>query len=339
MTELIDLFRSFINRQGLPLRTFLVGGAVRDLLLGIETKDADIALDGDSLATAEAFSREAGATFVLLDREWRTGRVVRGKEQIDISPLRGGSIEADLSERDLTINAMAIPLSKTTQGAIIDPFGGRRDLEDRLIRMVSEKNLRKDPLRVLRVYRFSATLSFSIEAETRAAAIRCSPLIASVARERIAEEMRHIFRTSPSAPTVQRLIEDRILHSVLPEMKDLGEASWLLYKEAEALLENPEELLGTLDKEIVRYKGDIQRLTCFRISLLPADRATAGMLCRGMKLSGRETTLIQKMVSLRERLTALYPYRERGIENPETIDFLQAAEEDLLGLTIFFSAF
>lgn len=158
------------RRAGGPALTdaaYLVGGAVRDALLGKEPTDLDW-LVHDPAHSARSFAALSGGAVFELDAERRHWRVVGpGGKVHDFVPLRdgAGSVEADLRLRDLTVNAMAL----TSRGALIDPTGGERDLRRKLVRMTSVACLRADPIRPLRVVRFAATLAFDVEGETRAA--------------------------------------------------------------------------------------------------------------------------------------------------------------------------
>src|SRR3954469_25951250 len=135
---------------------WVVGGAVRDRLLGRDTADVDLVIDGDPSAAAPAIGPAAArgpATFPLSDAfgAWRVVAAAHAW-QVDITPLRGGSLEADLGLRDFTVNAMAEPLAG---GELVDPTGGAADLERRTLRAVAESAFADDPLRTLRVARFA----------------------------------------------------------------------------------------------------------------------------------------------------------------------------------------
>jgi tRNA nucleotidyltransferase/poly(A) polymerase len=149
----------------LPERTYLVGGCVRDLILGNDPSDFDLVTFGESMALARKLAQHLGGTAFFMDQERQVARVAlkQGELTIDVSPPRGLDIVSDLSERDITINAMAL---NPVDGTLIDPLGGQMDLQERLIRLIAEKNLRDDPLRGLRCLRFSLQLGFSLDAAT-----------------------------------------------------------------------------------------------------------------------------------------------------------------------------
>jgi hypothetical protein len=178
-------------------QAWIVGGAVRDLLLGRPLLDLDIACPSPRDAATRFARAYGGAAFPLSDRHgaWR---VARGEETVDFTPLPDG-IDADLATRDFTINAMAMPL----QGEeVVDPHGGRADLEAGIVRAVSASVFRDDPLRLLRAVRFEDELGFRMDEETETLARREAGLVTSPAGERILAELRRL-----SAAGYRRLAE------------------------------------------------------------------------------------------------------------------------------------
>jgi poly(A) polymerase len=139
-------------------RAWLVGGAIRDRVLGRSTVDLDVMVDGDPAEAANAVANAAGrAACFALSEDFGAWRVVARDSswQLDVEPLRGGSVEADLGLRDFTVNAIAEPIEG---GAPIDPLGGLADLAARRLRMVGPGAFADDPLRVLRLVRVAAEL-------------------------------------------------------------------------------------------------------------------------------------------------------------------------------------
>jgi len=278
MHALLKLFTDFSEKHGLIDSAFIVGGVVRDILLGNEIKDIDIAIKGDSLTIAKKFAEEISGSFVLLDAEFQTARIVKDGCFLDISAMRGNSIHDDLSERDITINAMAIPLSLQPSAlspqslSLIDPYGGRDDLSNKTVRMVSEENLIKDPLRILRIYRFSAELDFFIEADTLDASGRLSPLITSIAAERITEELRHILRLDDSYAVIKTMSNKGILQHIFPELKEKesGVSSLAAGRFVE-LYENVEDILNNYPHFML---PDLRKI-CLKLSALFSDADTA----------------------------------------------------------------
>ena len=128
MHLLLDLFKEFALKKGIAGNTYIVGGAVRDMLSGFETKDIDLVVPGDALEISKEFAQVSGGSFVLLDSKFAIARVVKESVFLDISGMKGRSITADLSGRDITINAMAQPLCEwQSRVHVIDPFGGQEE--------------------------------------------------------------------------------------------------------------------------------------------------------------------------------------------------------------------
>jgi tRNA nucleotidyltransferase/poly(A) polymerase len=164
---------------------YVVGGAVRDELLGRPVIDVDIASPHPE-AAARAYGKAAGgAVFPLSERHgaWRVA--LPDGRTVDFTPLQGG-IEADLATRDFTINAIAQPLGG---GEAVDPFGGREDLERRVLRGVSASIFRDDPLRLLRAVRLEDELDFRLDEETARLVREEAALVDRPAGERIVAEL------------------------------------------------------------------------------------------------------------------------------------------------------
>jgi poly(A) polymerase len=219
----------FLAKEGIP--SYLVGGFVRDVLVGRDTADVDIAVDDDALETARRAAGALEGRYVQLDSENGIGRVVLSNDNashdihtlyIDFSTLRG-NIENDLSQRDFTVNAMAIKLDKSLDNgfdsdSIIDPFGGREDLQQELIRAVDEGIFRADAVRLLRATRIAAELDFSIDSETESLIARDCQLIAGIAGERIREELMRILVLPGAGSRLAYLDSLGILTTVIPEL-------------------------------------------------------------------------------------------------------------------------
>jgi putative nucleotidyltransferase with HDIG domain len=201
--------------------TYLVGGAIRDLLRGAQPVDLDIVVAGDAHQVAENLAAALGGHLFALDEARGQFRIVLDEgdvQEIDLSPL-AGMIEDDLARRDFTVNAMAAPITpEGTLGEVIDPFGGSNDLTSKLLHAVSEQALVEDPLRLLRAVRFAVELDFEIEPDTAAALKRLAPCIHEAAAERQQAELMRIFAT-PRASMGMRLLDSLdLLAELLPEV-------------------------------------------------------------------------------------------------------------------------
>ncbi len=218
----------FLTEQG--IQSYLIGGFVRDLLLGRDTADIDIAVAADALEIAPKVAAALGGRYVLLDEANRIGRVVlvnqedasaRGKWELDFSTLKG-SIEKDLAQRDFTIDAMAIDLEEIIHhpqpSMLIDPFKGWDDLHRGVLRAVTETAFPSDPVRLLRAVRLAAELDFSVDTETETLIRRYCHLITGVAGERVREELLLLLAMPQAGQFLAYLDELGLLTAVIPEL-------------------------------------------------------------------------------------------------------------------------
>jgi poly(A) polymerase len=211
-----------VARTALPdRRAWLVGGAVRDRLLGRDTIDLDVVVEGDPAAAARAVAASAGrAVCFALSEQFGSGRVLArdGSWQLDIEPLRGAAIEQDLALRDFTVNAIAEPLAG---GAPIDPLGGVGDLEHRRLRMAGPGAFAADPLRVLRLVRLAVELELEADLETIRAARAHAHGLAGVSPERVFIELRRILAAARARSGLEMMGELGASAIVLPELEAL----------------------------------------------------------------------------------------------------------------------
>ena len=223
--SLLATVNNLLDLQG--IKSYLVGGFVRDVLLGRDTADIDIAVAADALEIAPRLAEALGGKFVRLDEANKVGRVVvKDKKapsgdhwQLDFSTFEG-DIEQDLSRRDFTIDAMAVDLSELSQDDIplIDPFNGRDDLKDRIIRVVSGTAFSSDAARLLRAVRLAAELDFTLDGQTETLLKRHSHLIAGVSGERVREELLRLLAVPDSGRFLLYLDELGLLTAIFPEM-------------------------------------------------------------------------------------------------------------------------
>jgi len=200
---------------------YLVGGCVRDLLLGRPPADYDVAVQGDPRAYAQKLAAAAGGRIVEIGKPaFRLWRVVAPGGIIDVSAAAGASIAVDLRHRDFTINALALDI---TTGAIIDVTGGRQDLAAETIRMVNAAAFRNDPVRLIRAFRLQARFGFSIEPGTLAVIGRDADRITRPAGERVREEFFKMLGADRSAPALQGMARTGLLTALFPGLKRAGE--------------------------------------------------------------------------------------------------------------------
>jgi len=201
---------------------WLVGGAPRDRALGRDTLDLDIVVDSCARDAARAIARAAGgAACFELSEEFSGWRVVARERtwQVDVQPLRGGSLAADLALRDFTIGAIAEPLAGGER--VYDPLGGLVDLAARRLRMASPRAFADDPLRVLRLVRLALDLDFQIDPDTAAAARAAAPELRRVSGERVFMELRRIVASPRALDGLQLMDSLGITAAVLGELDAL----------------------------------------------------------------------------------------------------------------------
>ena len=200
---------------------YLVGGMVRDFFLGKKSKDRDIAIKGAE-NFAKNLAKKHEATFIILDSENKVYRVIlKDKENyLDISELRGKHIEDDLLQRDFTINSIAYDLKEEK---FIDITDGIKDIRAKRIKAISETNFIDDPLRILRAFRFMATLGFKANKELEQILIKNKNLIAKPAGERIQDEIMKLFGGigNNTSETLLKMLDLGILEQVFPCVKDI----------------------------------------------------------------------------------------------------------------------
>ncbi len=198
---------------------YLVGGCVRDLLLGRQTNDFDLAVKGDAESFALGMASAAGRRAVAMGQgDKRVYRIAAGYESYDISGIKGPDIVSDLLSRDFTVNAMAV---NTANRELIDPSGGRTDLKERLLRMVCPEAFDSDPLRLLRAFRIAGSLEFRLDAETLEAISRRSGKIVQTPGERIREEWLRMLKNRHSAKMIDLAERTGLLGSMFPEINSL----------------------------------------------------------------------------------------------------------------------
>ncbi|HUV77997.1 MAG TPA: HD domain-containing protein [Desulfobacterales bacterium] len=199
--------------------TYIVGGTIRDLLLHRTPTDYDIAVTGDPENFAEKMAERTKGHVIKLGKPGQTTiRVASGDKIFDITSLSGASIEDDLKKRDFTINAMAYHVYSEE---VIDCLGGLQDLADKKVRMVSRKIFIKDPVRLIRAYRISAHLNFTIESQTASTIKADAELIHNSAGERIRVELFSMLDTSKSYDYLSQMDNSGLLAEILPDLAPL----------------------------------------------------------------------------------------------------------------------
>ncbi|KAB3531817.1 HDIG domain-containing metalloprotein [Alkaliphilus serpentinus] len=232
---MINIYDILVNAKNtLSLRAYIVGGSLRDILIGKNVKDYDLVVDKNPRGYAEAIATELKGRFIILDEEQETFRVILdSKEFIDISRMKGKSIIDDLKHRDFTINAMAydvdnsIPIIKEK---ILDPYNGMKDLDRKLIKHLTEETFEADPIRMLRAVRFMAALDFSLDEDTIQQITKNASSIKRVSGERVSYELFEILKSNKSYYYLSYMDKElKLLDKIFPdieEMKKVGECKY-----------------------------------------------------------------------------------------------------------------
>lgn len=224
-----------VDRVGAP--AYVVGGFVRDKIMKRDSVDIDVVVVGDGILVAEEFAtivgkgaqvsvfRNFGTAMVnyLDEKNWQVEFVGARKESYQEDSrkpeVQAGSLEDDQLRRDFTINALAIGLNRDNYGVLIDPFGGLKDIEDKIIRTPTEPDITfsDDPLRMMRAIRFASQLDFQIEKETYSAITRNAHRISIVSKERISDELNKIVLSPVPSKGFKQLDETGLLKLIFPQ--------------------------------------------------------------------------------------------------------------------------
>lgn len=220
------------------VETYVVGGYVRDLIIGRPSKDIDFTCVGSGIQLAQAVAKtfevhvplsvfkNFGTAMLKLD-DWELEFVGARKEsyrQESRKPLvEDGSLQEDLERRDFTINAMAISLNSDNYGELIDPFDGIKDLKSKQLKTPLQPGITfsDDPLRMMRGVRFAAQLNFDIESETFFALSTNASRLQIISAERIIDELNKIIQTPKPSYGFKLLFASKLLHEFFPEMVEL----------------------------------------------------------------------------------------------------------------------
>lgn len=309
---------------------YLVGGSVRDYLMGRHPADLDLAVSTDALGYADTLARKIKGRLVLLGKErFSLYRIVKGPVTIDVAPLKGNDIASDIEDRDFTINGLACHLK---DGQIIDHVGGIDDLNKKRIRMISHRIFEADPVRLLRAHRMASCLGLHFTADTKRAIAKHALRIRSAAGERIWPELRLILGHRQSHEQILEMAECGTLEAVLPEMDKLRTCSqdqrhqvdvWQhtlrAYHAVEALLKRPDEILPPAGQRfVISIPAEFKVLLKLAILLhdigKPACRmqdasgrthfyghaacggTLARRICRRLRISSRHSQWIEQLV-------------------------------------------
>jgi poly(A) polymerase len=264
-------------------RAWIVGGTIRDELLGRPVKDVDIALEGDPQPAARQLAAAVRGPVFSLSEAFGAWRVIdrRAGVTYDLSPLQGETIEADLVQRDFSVNALARPVVGAADD-LLDPTGGRRDLEQRVLRVLGPAAYASDPLRPLRLPRLAAELGFAPDAETERLTRAAAPRVTAAAPERIFAELKRLLIAPGVLDGVALADRLGLLGAVLPELSGLHDVEQSHYHHLDVYDHTVEVLACAIEVEqdLERYFGELAPRLRAELDQPLADELTRGQALR-----------------------------------------------------------
>ncbi len=252
-------------------KLYLVGGAVRDVLLQKQGKDFDLVCDLDTRKIARIFADKQHGAFYMLDPERNTSRVILTTPAgtrvfYDFARMHGDDITRDLEARDFTINAMALDLENPER--LIDPLGGAADLKDRVLRICSESSFNDDPVRVIRAVRYAVDLDLAMTPATLQALKIAVPLVRRVSAERNRDEFFKVLETGRPDIGLQLLYRLKILEQLeiadAPELLDGSQSC----KALETLFEELEGIGVRETTQALHLSSFVLKLGRFKVPLV-----------------------------------------------------------------------
>ena len=243
--ELLTIKKVANAAQALGMEAYLIGGFVRDKLLGRETKDADFVCVGDGIVLAKEVAKQFnpvpqvdvfktfGTAHIKIENDFDIEFVGARRESYNVDSrkpeVEPGTIAEDQNRRDFTINALAISLNNANYGKLIDPFNGVEDLNNKIIRTPLDplKTFSDDPLRMMRAIRFASQLGFVIESTTWQGIKDSANRIEIISQERITDELNKIILSPKPSVGFELLYKSGLLKIIFPPMVDLAGAEYI----------------------------------------------------------------------------------------------------------------
>ena len=242
LLELVQDISGQADKKG--EKAYLVGGVVRDMLLGYTNFDIDLVVEGDAIELAQEVAETSRAR-LLVHGHFGTAKLRCNNFALDLATARKetyarpgalpvvtpGTLKDDLIRRDFSMNAMAVSLASNDYGKLVDPYSGRSDLEHRLIRVLHPDSFSDDATRILRGVCYEQRFGFEFEAKTARLLERDIPMLDTISGDRIRHELEHIFEERLPELVIKRLGELGVLHRINPSLKSNG---WIAEKFEEA---------------------------------------------------------------------------------------------------------
>jgi tRNA nucleotidyltransferase (CCA-adding enzyme) len=223
---------------------YLVGGAIRDLLLGRSNIDFDLVVEGDAIRLAQRLADTTSGKIITHPRfhtatlrwnRWSIDLITARSETYDrpgaLPRVKSGALSSDLFRRDFTINTMAIELIPSRYGQLIDPYGGRNDLDHKLIRILHERSFTDDATRIWRGLRYEQRLDFQLEKDTLRLLRRDTPMLDTISGDRMRHELELVLKEGFPEKVLSRAEELKVLPKLHPTLKGDG---WVAEKFGQA---------------------------------------------------------------------------------------------------------
>jgi len=304
-------------------RVYLVGGVVRDMILGIPSNDIDIVLTGNVRSISRSIANHFSGDFYPLDEERHAYRVILHDSStkdiiLDIALMRGESIEEDLEDRDFTINAIAFDVSKIDKGAYIDPLDGIGAIENQLISACSGQSLVNDPVRVLRAIRFACQFNNAIDNKTKEAMHDAVPHLNETSQERIRDEFFKMLGKTWTRECLNYCLQFNLAQKLFPGSENCPD-NWLesneVINDLNHFLIKPEGegkeqlpcklLINTFQKNICDYLEDV----------IVSDRSVIKVLSLGILLHQEFNCILSCALDSGDRKKTLHSFlKKRGAD-------------------------
>ena len=293
-------------------KLYMVGGIVRDLLLGRPSPDLDLVVEGDAVEVARYFAEILHGK-VTVHTRFRTATVKWDSMNVDFATARSetyarpgvlptvkaGDIVTDLSRRDFTINSLAVDISS---GEVIDPYNGIKDIEKRLISVLHEKSFIDDATRIWRAIRYEQRLDFTLEPDTLRLLKRDLDMLDTISRDRIRHELELVFKEDQPEKMIRRASELGVLEKLHPSL--VGD-NWLIETFRKA-------------REVVSPDSPLTELFLALLAYRLSEKETEELIVR-LGLRKLQTQILRDASLVKGRLTKL---RESGIKPSEIYNLL-----------------
>ncbi len=321
------------------IELYLVGGSVRDLLLNRKTADFDFTLKSETIQFAKSFAQSINAPFIPLEEQPPTARVIVKTQQptqtelcLDFTQFRANTLTEDLCLRDLTINAMAIRLEsvmETDNPEIIDPCNGINDLDKRQLLFPSEQVIIDDPLRLMRIFRFSAQLDFHIPQKSFRLVQKHSNLLPNVSPERVRDELFKLLKNEKSNYYLQQMSKTDLLSKAIPNLENSLDR-WTSLERFEKI---------PIPESLSEYRAEIETYLNEELGLF-ANRYTLIKLClldpENTVEIGKRLRLSRKAVKFLKCIATEYPQlSDEVLTKKQIITFLRNTSSEWWGVLLF----